>query len=392
MLKFFDTIIIGGGAAGLFTAAFAAKKGKQVLLFEHNPTCGKKIRISGGGRCNFTNIYTTHENFLSENPHFCKSALKRYTPYDFIDLVEHYKISYHEKTLGQLFCDKSSQQIIDMLVRECTNKGVHIQTEVQVHSVKKNEEIFHISTSNGEFSSKNLVIATGGLSIPPLGATDFGYKIAKQFGHKIIPCVPALVPLVIDSQSDINFSELSGISFDSIVSFESVQFRENSLLTHKGVSGPAILQISSYIPKKSTITLNVLPNYSEEELLQLISNSSQKIRTIIQQFLPQRFVQTIVPEHIQEVFGTSASKLQLNEIVERLYHWNVPVVGNLGFAKAEVTKGGVSTKEISSKTMESSLVPGLFFVGEVMDVTGHLGGYNFQWAWSSGYACGTALQ
>ncbi|MBL8005867.1 MAG: NAD(P)/FAD-dependent oxidoreductase [Candidatus Kapabacteria bacterium] len=392
MSNFVDTIIIGGGAAGLFTAAFAAKNGKKVLILEHNNTCGKKIRISGGGRCNFTNIYTTHENFLSENTHFCKSALKRYTPYDFIDLVERYKIAYHEKTLGQLFCDKSSQQIIDMLVQECTSSGVQILTEVQVDSVQKKEDTFIIVTSLGEYSSKNLVIATGGLSIPPLGATDFGYKVAKQFGHKIIPCVPALVPLIIDSQSEINFSQLSGISFDSIVSYEQQQFRENSLLTHKGVSGPAILQISSYIPKKSTITINILPQFSEEELVQLITNSSQKIRTLIQQFLPQRFVQTILPEQLQEVSGTSISKSNVNELVALLHHWNVPVIGNLGFTKAEVTKGGVSTKEISSKTMESTLVSGLFFVGEVMDVTGHLGGYNFQWAWSSGFACGTTLQ
>jgi len=392
MSNFVDTIIIGGGAAGLFTAAFAAKNGKKVLILEHNKTCGKKIRISGGGRCNFTNIHTTHDNFLSENPHFCKSALKRYTPYDFIDLVERYKISYHEKTLGQLFCDKSSQQIIDMLVQECMNNGVQIHTEVQVVKVQKNEDFFSIVTSIGEYSSTNLVIATGGLSIPPLGATDFGYKVAKQFGHKIIPCVPALVPLVLDSQSEINFSQLSGISFDSIVSYEHQQFRESSLLTHKGVSGPAILQISSYIPKKSTITINILPQFGEEELVQLITNSSQKIRSLLQQFLPQRFVQTILPELLQEVSGTSLSKSNVNELITILHHWNVDVVGNLGFAKAEVTKGGVSTKEISSKTMESTLVSGLFFVGEVMDVTGHLGGYNFQWAWSSGYACGTALQ
>lgn len=392
MSKLVDTIIIGGGAAGLFTAAFAAKNGKKVLLFEHNPTCGKKIRISGGGRCNFTNVYTSPDNFLSENPHFCKSALKRYTPYDFIDLVERYNIAYHEKTLGQLFCDKSSQQIIDMLVQECTSNGVHIHTGAQVLGVQKNDSAFHISTTLGEFESTNLVIATGGLSIQPLGATDFGYKIAKQFGHKIIPCVPALVPLVIDSNGETNFSQLSGISFDSIVSYEGIQFRESSLLTHKGVSGPAILQISSYIPKKSTITMNVLPQLGEEDLIQLISNSSQKIRTIIQQLLPQRFVQSILPESIQEMIGTSASKAVLNEIVSILQQWKLPVVGNLGFAKAEVTKGGVSTKEISSKTMESSLVSGLFFVGEVMDVTGHLGGFNFQWAWSSGYACGTAIQ
>lgn len=392
MSKLVDTIVVGGGAAGLFTAAFAAKNGKKVLLFEHNPTCGKKIRISGGGRCNFTNIYTSPDNFLSENPHFCKSALKRYTPYDFIDLVERYNIAYHEKTLGQLFCDKSSQQIIDMLVQECTTNGVNIYTEVQVLGVQKNDSGFHISTSLGEFKSTNLVIATGGLSIQPLGATDFGYIIAKQFGHKIIPCVPALVPLVIDSNGATNFSQLSGISFDSIVSYEGNQFRESSLLTHKGVSGPAILQISSYIPKKSTITMNVLPQLREEDLLQLISNSSQKIRTIIQQLLPQRFVQSILPEQIQEMIGTSASKSVLNEIVAILQEWKLPVVGNLGFAKAEVTKGGVSTKEISSKTMESSLVSGLFFVGEVMDVTGHLGGFNFQWAWSSGYACGTAIE
>lgn len=392
MSNFVDTIIIGGGAAGLFTAAYAAKNGKKVLILEHNKTCGKKIRISGGGRCNFTNIHTTHDNFLSENPHFCKSSLKRYTPYDFIDLVERYKISYHEKTLGQLFCDKSSQQIIDMLVQECMNNGVQIHTEVQVVKVQKNEDFFSIVTSIGEYSSTNLVIATGGLSIPPLGATDFGYKVAKQFGHKIIPCVPALVPLVLDSQSEINFSQLSGISFDSIVSYEHQQFRESSLLTHKGVSGPAILQISSYIPKKSTITINILPQFGEEELVQLITNSSQKIRSLLQQFLPQRFVQTILPELLQEVSGTSLSKSNVNELITILHHWNVDVVGNLGFAKAEVTKGGVSTKEISSKTMESTLVSGLFFVGEVMDVTGHLGGYNFQWAWSSGYACGTALQ
>lgn len=387
-----DTIVIGGGAAGLFTASIAAKNGKKVIVFEHNPTCGKKIRISGGGRCNFTNIYTTAENFLSENPHFCKSALKRYTPYDFISLVERYNISYHEKTLGQLFCDTSAQLIIDMLLSECTSNGVTIHTNTSVLDVKKELEMFSVSTSIGLFESQNVVIATGGLSIPPLGATDFGYKIAKKFGHKIIPCVPALVPLVIDNTHIDKFSQLSGISFDSIVHYDSTEFRESTLLTHKGVSGPAILQISSYIPKKSTIKLNVLPTVSEDEFYALFVQSSQKVRTILQQFLPSRFVQTIIPLHIQDQQGSSLSKASIQEILSILQSWMIPIVGNLGFAKAEVTKGGVSTNEISSKTMESNLISGLFFVGEVVDVTGHLGGYNFQWAWSSAYACGTAIQ
>lgn len=387
-----DTIVIGGGAAGLFTASIAAKNGKKVIVFEHNPTCGKKIRISGGGRCNFTNIYTNPDNFLSENPHFCKSALKRYTPFDFISLVERYNIPYHEKTLGQLFCDKSAQDIIDMLLSECTKYNVAINTNTSVLDVSKESELFTFTTSIGEFTAKNVVIATGGLSIPPLGATDFGYKIAKKFGHKIIPCVPALVPLVIDNTYVDKFSQLSGISFDSIVTYQNKEFRENTLLTHKGVSGPAILQISSYIPKKSTIEVNVLPSINEDDLYALFVQSSQKVKTILQQFLPIRFVQTIVPIQLQEVQGSSLSKVQIQELQSILQHWLIPVVGNLGFAKAEVTKGGVSTNEVSSKTMESNLISGLFFVGEVLDVTGHLGGYNFQWAWSSAFACGTAIQ
>ncbi len=387
-----DVIVVGGGAAGLFTAAIAGQKNKKVLLFEHNATCGKKIRISGGGRCNFTNIHTSPENFISQNPHFCRSALKRYTPYDFIDLVEKYNIAYHEKTLGQLFCDHSAQEIISMLESECTKNGVTIQTNVSVQNIEKIDDNFIVFTSEGDFKCKNVVIASGGLSIPPLGTSDLGYTIAKKFGHKIIPCVPALVPLVIDSSFSSKFSHLSGISFDSIVSFENVEFRENTLITHKGVSGPAILQISSYTPKEATIEINIVPELSIEEFVENFVHSAQRVKTILQKFFPSRFVQSFISEQLQEQVGSSLSIHSVEQLYSQLQQWKLPVVGTLGFAKAEVTKGGVSTKELSSKTMESNLVPGLFFVGEVVDVTGHLGGFNFQWAWSSGFACGTALQ
>ncbi|HSP62131.1 MAG TPA: NAD(P)/FAD-dependent oxidoreductase [Pyrinomonadaceae bacterium] len=385
-----DVIVIGGGAAGLFCAIEAGKRGRRVLVLEHSERVGKKISISGGGRCNFTNVFTTPENFLSANPHFCKSALARYTPADFISLVEKHGIVYHEKKLGQLFCNGSSREIIDLLLRECAEAGVEIRCRCQVLSVKKDGQ-FRIETNQGSFVSASLVIATGGLSIAPLGATDFGYRIARQFGLRIEETRPGLVPFTLSSQMLKRLTKLSGVSLDALVSCGDRDFRENILFTHRGLSGPAILQISSYWKPGTPISINLLPDEDVLEMLMQSQSSAIELVNLLAQHLPRRFAEVWC-----QLFAASRPlkqyhKSQLEDLARGLHDMQIMPAGTEGFKKAEVTAGGVSTTELSSQTMEAKRVPGLYFIGEVVDVTGQLGGYNFQWAWASGYAAGQVV-
>ena len=388
----FNVIIIGAGAAGLMCAIEAGKRGKKVLVIEHAEKIGKKILISGGGRCNFTNLYTKPENFISENPHFCKSALARYTPQDFISLIEKYNIKYHEKKLGQLFCDGSAKEIINMLQNECDSYGVEIKVNCSVSKISK-DEIFHVITNLGEFSCDSLVIAAGGISIPKMGATDFGYKIAKQFGLKLTEIKPGLVPFTFKNlkaglKSGWKFSVLSGVSVDSVVSCNNISFLENILFTHNGLSGPAILQISNYWNPGESITINLLPDRNFAEILLKNKSSRIMLDNFLSQHLPKRLA-----EKFCEMYFPTKQLYKLNEtifpeIAEKIHNWKLKPSGTEGFEKAEVTCGGVDTGELSSKTMESIKVKGLYFIGECVDVTGWLGGYNFQWAWASGFAAG----
>lgn len=385
----YDVIVIGAGAAGLMAAAQAGKRARKVLLLEHTNRIGEKIRISGGGRCNFTNLNASHKNYISENPHFAISALSRYTQHDFIQLVESYKIAYHEKTLGQLFCDESAMQIIKMLITECQKANVTIVQGCSITNTRKSLG-FHLETSQGEFTCDSLVIATGGLSIPKIGATDFGYRIAKQFGLKIAPTRPALVPLVVVNDDIEFFKSLSGISIYSKVTYKKAAFKENILFTHKGVSGPAILQISTYIENQSrdVIGIDLLPEVSLKEMFATSENKKMLMSNFLKNYLPNRFVDNWYTLNNESKRVVDYNKNELERIAENLHSFNVRIVGTEGYAKAEVTAGGVDTKELSSKTMECLKVPGLFFIGEIVDVTGWLGGYNFQWAWSSGFAAG----
>ena len=382
-----DVVIIGAGAAGLMCAIEAGKRGRSVLLIEHAEKTGKKILISGGGRCNFTNRTVSSENFISENLHFCKSALAGYTPNDFIYLVESYNIPYHEKKLGQLFCDGSSAQILNMLVSECLKANVEILTDCRVNSLSGGDP-FKIETVRGDFSSKSLVIATGGISIPKMGATDFGYKTAEQFGIKLTDIRPALVPLVLSKDDRSVFSELSGISLDAEVKCKDKSFRENILFTHKGLSGPAILQISSYWKEENRIFIDLLPGKNLSELF--IENSKSRIELInfISNFFPKRFAEVFCKKYFISKSLNQFTQKELHLISDKFHKWEISPAGTEGFDKAEVTLGGVDTGELSSKTMGSKRVKGLFFIGEVVDVTGWLGGFNFQWAWASGYAAG----
>jgi predicted Rossmann fold flavoprotein len=390
MSKHYNVIIIGAGAAGLMAAAQAGKRGKTVLLIEHSDKIGEKIRISGGGRCNFTNLNITPQSYLSDNTHFVKSALSRYTQHDFIKLVESYNIAYHEKTLGQLFCDSSSKQIIDMLVNECQTAQVHIQLNCSVESITKSH-YFMLDTNLSNYTCESLIIASGGLSIPKLGASDFGYRIAKQFGINIIPHRPALVPLTA-AENDFNLCrELSGVSIYSVASYEKIAFKENMLFTHKGLSGPSILQISSYIksPANESVSLNLSPNLSINELFKTEKNNKALLSSFLKTHFPNRFIDKWLEHSKIEIKKLTDYKMkELEEIANLLHDFKVKLSGTEGYVKAEVTAGGVDTKELSSKTMASTKVPNLYFIGEVVDVTGWLGGYNFQWAWSSGYVAG----
>ncbi|MBI2793019.1 MAG: NAD(P)/FAD-dependent oxidoreductase [Ignavibacteria bacterium] len=385
-----DVVVLGAGAAGLFCAAVAAAKGKTVTVLEHNLVPGRKIRISGGGRCNFTNLNTSHHNFISQNPDFARSALTRYTPQDFISLVERYKIKWHEKTLGQLFCDGSSQQITDMLMHECEINNVSIRTSVRVVGIEK-EDCFEIHTDKGHVFARNVVVATGGLSVPSLGTTDVGYLIAKHFDIPVIEPQPALVPLTFNNVHAQHFASLSGVSMPVRTSVGNISFRESMLFTHRGVSGPAILQISSYMGVGSPLTIDLIPDVDEHDVFADTATDQRELATLLSTMLPKRFVQGWVEHNLHRRISQT-SKKELLAIAHAMKHWSLTPTGNEGFAKAEVTKGGVSTSALSSKTMESKSIEGMFFIGEVVDVTGWLGGYNFQWAWSSAQAAGVALQ
>jgi predicted Rossmann fold flavoprotein len=390
MVLMYDVIIIGAGAAGLMAAATAGQRGRRVLLVEHTNKIGEKIRISGGGRCNFTNLNASSANYISQNQHFSKSALANYTQHDFIKLVESHNISYHEKTLGQLFCDGPSTQIITMLIDLCQRNGVTIRKNCHVNSVSKGDT-YIISTTTGDYEAESLVIATGGLSIPKIGASDFGYRVARQFGLTIVPTRPALVPLLVSRNHQTTFSHLSGVSNYSRVSYSRAKFLENILFTHKGLSGPAILQISSYLPSfdNETITLDLLPTIDLKEVLLDHKNNKQTLANFLRQYLANRFVDHLLDKPEYEMRLTDLKKETLLAVVNHLHNFKVTVSGSEGYLKAEVTAGGVDTNQLSSKTMAAKNIPTLFFIGEVVDVTGWLGGYNFQWAWSSGYAAGS---
>ena len=390
----YDVIIIGAGAAGLMAAIRSGQKGKRVLVVEHTNKIGEKIRISGGGRCNFTNLYTSNHNFISQNPHFVKSALSQYTQHDFISLVESYKIAYHEKTLGQLFCDGSSSQIINMFIDLCTKYQVDIKLSCNVKDVFKND-YFKIESDQGDFIGDTLVIATGGLSIPKIGASDFGYRVAKKFGLNIVLTKPALVPLIVPDEQKKLFNELRGISNHSIVTYKDTSFTENILFTHKGLSGPAILQISSYLNKfdDEKISINLLPNLNLENMFAADKNNKQTLANYLKIYLTNRLVDnfSLGNSDFNRTI-TDLTKEKLSYIAKFIHNFQVPISDSEGYLKAEVTSGGVDTRELSSKTMESIKVPGLFFVGEVVDVTGWLGGYNFQWAWSSGFVAANSFK
>lgn len=385
----YDVIVIGAGAAGLMAAIQAGKRGKKVLLLEHTHKIGEKIRISGGGRCNFTNLHASSHNYICQNPHFAKSALASYTQHDFIKLVESYQIGYHEKTLGQLFCDSSSKQIINMLLDLCQQYKVEIKLQCNARDIAKNES-FGVSHDNGIFNAHSVIIATGGLSIPQIGASDFGYRIAKKFGLKIIPTRPALVPLIVAESTRQLFTQLSGISNASLVKYKNAQFAENILFTHKGLSGPAILQISSYLEKFTgeEIIINLLPHMDLKEKFRVDKNNKQTVANYLKPYLTNRLIDCLAtnPDFNKRI--TELKKESLSLIADQLHNFKAPIEASEGYKKAEVTAGGVDTDELSSKTMACKKVPNLFFIGEVVDVTGWLGGYNFQWAWSSGFAAG----
>jgi predicted Rossmann fold flavoprotein len=397
-----DVVVIGGGAAGLFCALTAGKRGRKVIVLEHAERIGKKIAISGGGRCNFTNLNTSADNFLSGNPHFCKSALARFTPTEFVSLVEKHGIAYHEKKLGQLFCDGTSQQIIELLLTEARAAGVEIRCGSVVRGVRSvtplaaggsgdNPRAFEIETNNGTLTSQSLVVATGGLSIPPLGATDLGYRLARQFDLAIVEPRPALVPFTLPPEAQRELAPLSGISIAALVSCRGQQFRENILITHRGLSGPAILQISSYWLPGDSVTIDLLPDHDALELLRDHGDKELTLANLLSRFLPRRFAAAWCALNFPSQTLKRYTPRQLSDIARKLNHWELIPSGTEGYKKAEVTAGGVSTAELSSQTMGARNVPGLYFIGEVVDVTGQLGGYNFQWAWASGNAAGQSV-
>jgi predicted Rossmann fold flavoprotein len=385
----YDAIIIGAGAAGLFCAVEAGKRSRKVLVIEHNSQVGRKILISGGGRCNFTNKDVKAENFISQNPHFAKSALARYTPQDFIELVKKHRIEFYEKKLGQLFCREGSRQIVQMLLDECALAKVEIRTNCSVKSVEKNE-LFEVETTQGKFTCENLVIACGGLSFAKIGATDFGYRIAKQFGLKIVQTRPSLVPLVFTRDLQ-NYKKLAGVSIDSIVSFGKQSFRENILFTHRGLSGPAILQISNFWQKNKSVSIDLMPESDARDLLENNHANRQKLDNFLSQFVPHRFAEVFTEQNFSNKPVYQLGKPEIEKTAEKLNNWQVKFDETEGYDKAEVTLGGIDTNELSSQTMETKKVKGLYFIGEVVDVTGWLGGYNFQWAWSSGFAAGQSV-
>jgi predicted Rossmann fold flavoprotein len=386
--KAFDVVVLGGGAAGLMCAIEAGRRGRRVAVLEHGDRCGKKILISGGGRCNFTNLHCRPENFISANPHFAKSALARYTAADFIALVEKHGIRYHEKTLGQLFCDGSAREILQMLESECKAANVEIFVSTKVLEVTKTADFF-VHTAHTEFHSPALVVATGGLSIPKMGATRFGYDLARQFGLKIRPPRPALVPLLFNPEDRGHYCDLAGVSCQVVASCDGAQFKEKMLITHRGLSGPAILQISSYWQPPATVFIDLTP---EKKVTSGFDNAQtprnlKVLNAAFHEFLPNRLADRWLGQNPPASFTNQA----LADLERRIHRWEIYPAGTEGYEKAEVTAGGIDTDELSAKTMESRNVPGLFFIGEVVDVTGNLGGFNFQWAWASGACAGRSV-
>ena len=386
----YDVIIIGAGAAGLMCSFEAGKRGKKVCLLEHSSKIAEKIRISGGGRCNFTNLFSTDNNFISDNKHFCKSAFAKYTQNDFIDLVKKHNIQFFEKKLGQLFCIKSAKDIIDMLVSECISQKVEIFIDTKIKNLFKDENSYIVNTDKGTISSPSIVIATGGLSIPKIGATDFGYQIAKQFNLKVTELTPALVPLVFEKDILDFCKSLAGTSLNASIKINKTVFKEGLIFTHRGLSGPSILQISSYWVKDSPIKINLLPDQDIEVILKnrRISTPKQIVSKILSDYLPNKLSLAICDQlKVKKQIGDTSNQI-LKKVSNFVNNWTVVPSGTEGYKTAEVTLGGIDTKEISSSTMECKKHPGLYFIGEVLDVTGHLGGHNFQWAWSSGFLAG----
>ena len=386
-----DVIIIGAGASGLMCAAEAGKRGRRVLVLDQSAKAGNKIRMSGGGRCNFTNYDVGPGNYLSHNPHFVKSALSRFTQWDFIALVERYRIPYHEREHGQLFCKNSAKDILDMLLTECREAGVTLQLKTTIESVERGEEGGYVlHTSRGDYRCESLVIATGGLSIPSMGSSPFGYRIAEQFGIRVWPPSAGLVPFTLQPKDKVRLAPLSGIAVDAVVEVGGKAFRENVLFTHRGFSGPAILQASNYWQPGEPIGIDWLPDEEVEVLLETgrQEHPKQQLKTLLGQLLPARLVAELLPAKILETPLAQLGKAHVETIRQQLHHWSIIPGGTEGYRTAEVTRGGVDCDAVSSKTMESKAVPGLYFIGEVLDVTGWLGGYNFQWAWASGWCAG----
>ncbi|HEY0063706.1 MAG TPA: NAD(P)/FAD-dependent oxidoreductase [Telluria sp.] len=402
MAKQFDVAVIGAGAAGMMCAAVAAQRGKRVVLIDHAEKLAEKIRISGGGRCNFTNINAGPANFLSENPHFCKSALSRYTPQDFIALVKKHRIAYHEKHRGQLFCNDSAEQIIQMLKAECAAGDVTWRMPCKVESLEKLDDAFFISTDSGDIECASVVIATGGLSIPKIGATDFGYNIATEFGLSLVETRPGLVPLTFDGPSWEAFAPLAGIALEVEVETGTNKgkgnkrghFREDLLFTHRGLSGPAILQISSYWQPGTPIIINLLPEMDvAQELIEGKTTLKKQLGNVLSQWLPSRLAECLLAANGLAADARLADMpdAKLRKLGDAVNRWAIVPTGSEGYRKAEVTLGGIDTRELSQQTMMANKVPGLYFIGEAVDVTGWLGGYNFQWAWASGVAAGQSV-
>ncbi len=389
----FDAVVIGGGAAGLMCALTAGHGGKRVLVIEHANRVGKKILMSGGGRCNFTNTGTSPGNFLSANPHFCKSALARFTPLDFIAMVEQHGIAWHEKELGQLFCDDSSRQIVKMLVDECTAANVRIETSCSVTGVQHRDGDFDVHTTRGSFSTPALIVASGGLSIPTMGASGFGYELARQFGHAVLPTRAGLVPLTLSGTHQDRLAGLSGVALPVEVQCNGASFNNFMLITHRGISGPSILQISSYWQPGDDLRIDLLPGTDAFVTLQHLQTArpAAELKTLLGELLPKRFAQRLCDAWLANKPMKQYNLPQLHGIATQLHHWPLIASGTEGYRTAEVTLGGVDTDGLSSTTMQSRRIPGLYFIGEVVDVTGWLGGYNFQWAWASGHAAGISL-
>lgn len=392
LMQSYDVVIIGAGAAGMMCAVEAAKRGRSVLILDHAAAPGEKIRISGGGRCNFTNIHASPKNFISRNPHFCISALSRYTQRDFIALVERHGIAYHEKTLGQLFCDGSARQIIGMLVSEMRGRGAELVLSTRVEAIGRTEEGFELALSTGSVSCQSLVVACGGKSIPKMGATGFGYELAERYGLAVVETRPALVPLTFDAKTLERLSPLAGNAVDAEIACGKTRFSEAMLFTHRGVSGPSILQISSYWREGDEIRIAMLPGTDVAELVRTArrGNGRQAVQTVLANHLPKRLAQAIAERTGIDGNLADLSETQIKTVEAAVNDWRIKPAGSEGYRTAEVTLGGVDTNGLDQKTMQAKLVPGLFFIGEVVDVTGWLGGYNFQWAWSSGWAAGQA--